>query len=223
MLHRSIKKGISLLPQWFMKVITPTLTCLKKKNLHAAIHLANSPCVLSESILKLLQTQVFEPGLQARRNAEAAEHDRSLTQRSSRTEPEQPHGAPRPATPPHEQRGRTGRSAEAPAATPAPGFHRGKHLCSRNPDPARSALRLPSALARSFLLSVLLLAGDTLSGRLCLTVIHSLLKYWVAFRFWHFELSGRKNAPLTTNFEVCFLNVLTVYSLLLFLGHFKLL
>lgn len=56
-----------------------------------------------------------------------------------------------------------------------------------------------------------------------LLVIHLLLKYWVAFRLWHFELSGWKNVTLTTNFEVWFLNALTVYSLLLFLSHFKLL
>lgn len=45
--HRSIKR-ISLLAQWFMKVITPTLTCFPK-NLHAAAHLPNALCDLGET------------------------------------------------------------------------------------------------------------------------------------------------------------------------------
>lgn len=50
----------------------------KKKNLHAAIHLPNAPCVLLVSILKLLQTRFCETGLKALRNTEATGHVRSL-------------------------------------------------------------------------------------------------------------------------------------------------
>lgn len=49
MLHRSIKKRISLLPQWFMKVITPTLTCFPKKQSACSDKLAKcSSCAPGE-------------------------------------------------------------------------------------------------------------------------------------------------------------------------------
>ena len=230
------KERISLLPPWFIKMITPTLTRFPKKSARSNALAKRSLCALGElpdiAAARVLWNRTADTercgGHGARTVSDLATsnfHAAGLT-RSSHTA-----GCtrfPLSHTSCHEQYGKMGWSQVPPGAlgspsSPASGFHPGKPSLQLQPSscPPRPVPPCPS-LTHSLVLSFSLLAGDTLSRRLCITVIHLLLKYWVAFRLWHSELSGRKNVTLTTNFEVCFLNPLTVDSLLLFLGHFKL-
>lgn len=186
-----------------------------KTNLHAVIFLPNALGVLLGNILKLLWIDFCGAGLEIPGNTvqtdsrpmqqgrpasllfpmpeELQSWDEGRCQRSSRL---------------HQRRVRL--SLEQPIA-----------VFQLLPTSPRVSPSIPHKHTR-FYFPFFLLAGDTLSAWWCITVIHLLLKCGVAFRLWHFELLGRKNVTLTTNFEVCFLNAVTVYSLLLFLGHFKL-
>lgn len=201
------------------------------------IYLPNAPHVLSGSILNLLQTWFCGTGLEMLGSVEGTGHIWSPLQlRTHFRLPEQPGAGGGPAsrsvTPPATRNTESWDEAKCPSgapgspASPAPAFPLGKPSAAAAqilPSSPRISLSVSHTHTWSLWLSSFLLAGDTLSRRLCITAIYLLLKYWVAFRLWHFELLGRKNVTLTTNFEVCFLNALTVYSLLLLLGHFKLL
>lgn len=71
--HRSIKR-ISLLPQWFMKVITPSLTRFPKKSACSSTLAKCSVCALGETGAEM----VLWNRMEILRNVEDTEHMQSL-------------------------------------------------------------------------------------------------------------------------------------------------
>lgn len=196
--HRSIKR-IFLLPQWFMKIITPTLTRFPKKSACSSTLAKHSVCALGETGADMVlwnRTGNTETCGGHRAHAISLriifmllDWAEAAAQWGLMALPTLSHLLPWGIQ-------RDGMKSSATekllALSPAlsQDFTKKNHLYTAGTQTLPTTPNISVCLTHSHILSFFLLAGDTLSRRLCITVIHLLLKYWVAFRVWHFELSG---------------------------------